>query len=155
MSFRDLALWRLRLKRGLPVRGYRRLCLLERHRGSQLVSCRMYELLRWPYHYSLHKGREWLISELARGRLGTKLGFGQMGRAPGSGLGGRLLVVELRGLYNNSNGVSVPESLIFFIAYHTAASHHVVRGPCGEARACSRGMSTLPTLLVLGRSYDC
>ncbi|RRT31568.1 hypothetical protein B296_00034446 [Ensete ventricosum] len=33
----------------------------------------------------------------------------------------------------HSNGISVPESLIFFIACHTAASHHVVRGPCGEA----------------------
>ncbi|RWW36538.1 hypothetical protein BHE74_00058430 [Ensete ventricosum] len=32
--------------------------------------------------------------------------------------------------------VSVPESLIFFIACHTVASHHVVRVPCGEARAC-------------------
>ncbi|RRT78079.1 hypothetical protein B296_00006195 [Ensete ventricosum] len=40
------------------------------------------------------------------------------------------------GLYNESNGVSIPESLIFFIAYHTAASQHVVRGPCGEVRAC-------------------
>ncbi|RZR76173.1 hypothetical protein BHM03_00000801 [Ensete ventricosum] len=39
-------------------------------------------------------------------------------------------------LYSESNGVSVPESLIFFIAYHTAASHHVVRGPCDEVRAC-------------------
>ncbi|RWW23458.1 hypothetical protein BHE74_00025689 [Ensete ventricosum] len=39
------------------------------------------------------------------------------------------------GLYSNSNGVSVPESLIFFIAYHTAAPHHVVRGPCGETRS--------------------
>ncbi|RRT37672.1 hypothetical protein B296_00058965, partial [Ensete ventricosum] len=63
-----------------------------------------------------------------------------MGRAPGYGLGGRLLVVELksrgrrrRGLYSHSNGISVSESLIFFIAYHTAASHYVVRGPCGEA----------------------
>ncbi|RWW87008.1 hypothetical protein BHE74_00004182, partial [Ensete ventricosum] len=40
------------------------------------------------------------------------------------------------GLYSDSNRVSVPESLIFFIAYHTAAPHHVVRGPCGEACAC-------------------
>ncbi|RWW67397.1 hypothetical protein BHE74_00025166, partial [Ensete ventricosum] len=31
-------------------------------------------------------------------------------------------------------GVSVPEALILFIAYHTAAHHHVVRGPCDEAR---------------------
>ncbi|RWW41038.1 hypothetical protein BHE74_00053530 [Ensete ventricosum] len=68
-----------------------------------------------------------------------------MGRAPGVGLGGRLLVVELRsggrvsaqrrrGLYSDSNGISVPESLIFFIDYHTTTSHHAVRGPCGEAR---------------------
>ncbi|RWW52249.1 hypothetical protein BHE74_00041338 [Ensete ventricosum] len=35
-----------------------------------------------------------------------------------------------------SNEVSIPESRIFFIAYHTAAPHHAVRGPCGEARAC-------------------
>ncbi|RRT34281.1 hypothetical protein B296_00052967 [Ensete ventricosum] len=35
----------------------------------------------------------------------------------------------------NSYGVSVPESLILFIAYHTVAPHHAVRGPCGEARA--------------------
>ncbi|RZS28718.1 hypothetical protein BHM03_00062358, partial [Ensete ventricosum] len=38
------------------------------------------------------------------------------------------------GLYSHSNGISVPESLIFFIAYHTAASHHVVHGLCGETR---------------------
>ncbi|RWW82569.1 hypothetical protein BHE74_00008959 [Ensete ventricosum] len=37
------------------------------------------------------------------------------------------------GLYSDSNEVSVFESLIFFIAYHTAASYHVVRGPCDEA----------------------
>ncbi|RWW39660.1 hypothetical protein BHE74_00054995, partial [Ensete ventricosum] len=36
VSFRDLALWRLRLKRGLPVRGYRRLRLRKCRRGSQL-----------------------------------------------------------------------------------------------------------------------
>ncbi|RZS27064.1 hypothetical protein BHM03_00060494 [Ensete ventricosum] len=41
-----------------------------------------------------------------------------------------------RSLYSESNRVSVPESLIFFITYHTAAPHHVVRGPCDEARAC-------------------
>ncbi|RZR90927.1 hypothetical protein BHM03_00018925, partial [Ensete ventricosum] len=35
------------------------------------------------------------------------------------------------------NGVSVPEALIFFIAYHTAAPHHAVRGPCGEACPCN------------------
>ncbi|RWV91759.1 hypothetical protein GW17_00045924, partial [Ensete ventricosum] len=72
-----------------------------------------------------------------RSRVG-QLEFGRMGRAPGPSLGGRLLVVELRcmGLYSDSNGVFVPESLIFFIAYHTVASHHAVRGPCGEARAC-------------------
>ncbi|RRT61123.1 hypothetical protein B296_00040010 [Ensete ventricosum] len=51
-------------------------------------------------------------------------------------------------------GVSVPQSLIFFIAYHTATPHHAIRGPCGKARAYSRGMSTLLTLPVLGRSYD-
>ncbi|RWV81296.1 hypothetical protein GW17_00057297, partial [Ensete ventricosum] len=69
------------------------------------------------------------------------LEFGQMGRAPGDVLGGRLLVVELRlgghrrrGLYSHNNGISIPESLIFFIAYHTAASHHAVHGPCGKAR---------------------
>ncbi|RRT60329.1 hypothetical protein B296_00030907 [Ensete ventricosum] len=39
------------------------------------------------------------------------------------------------GLYSDSNGVSIPESLIFFITYHTAAPHHVVRGPCDEAHA--------------------
>ncbi|RRT61841.1 hypothetical protein B296_00026264 [Ensete ventricosum] len=41
-----------------------------------------------------------------------------------------------RGIYSDSNGISVPESLIFFIAYHTTASHHAVCGPCGEARTC-------------------
>ncbi|RZR81845.1 hypothetical protein BHM03_00008149 [Ensete ventricosum] len=50
-----------------------------------------------------------------------------------------LVFTSLIDLYSNSNGVSVPESLIFIIAYHTATSHHVVRGPCGEARAYSRG----------------
>ncbi|RZR91125.1 hypothetical protein BHM03_00019184 [Ensete ventricosum] len=40
-------------------------------------------------------------------------------------------------LYSNSNGVSVPESFIFFIAYHTAAPHHIIRGPCDETHACS------------------
>ncbi|RRT82692.1 hypothetical protein B296_00009740 [Ensete ventricosum] len=40
------------------------------------------------------------------------------------------------GLYSENNEVSVPESCIFFIAYHTVAPHHVVPGPCGEARAC-------------------
>ncbi|RWW71060.1 hypothetical protein BHE74_00021230 [Ensete ventricosum] len=78
-----------------------------------------------------------------------------MGRAPGPGLrgwmlewwsSGRVDVSQLesfvdsskkvRGLYSDSNEISVPESLIFFIAYHTAASHHVVRGPCSEARVC-------------------
>ncbi|RWV93636.1 hypothetical protein GW17_00043898, partial [Ensete ventricosum] len=44
---------------------------------------------------------------------------------------------EYRGLYSNSHGVPVPESLIFFTVYHTAAPDHAVRGPCGEARACS------------------
>ncbi|RRT36392.1 hypothetical protein B296_00033010 [Ensete ventricosum] len=39
-------------------------------------------------------------------------------------------------LYSESNGVSVPESLIFFIAYHTAAPHYAIRGPCSEAHAC-------------------
>ncbi|RWW42067.1 hypothetical protein BHE74_00052410, partial [Ensete ventricosum] len=53
VSFRDLALWRLRLKWGLPVRGYKRLRLLERRRGSRLVSCRMYEL-GWVWDYGLH-----------------------------------------------------------------------------------------------------
>ncbi|RZS18262.1 hypothetical protein BHM03_00050501 [Ensete ventricosum] len=69
------------------------------------------------------------------------LEFSRMGRAPGPGLGDRLLVVELsaggrrrRGLYSDSNEISVPKSLIFFIAYHTAVSHHAVRGPCGETR---------------------
>ncbi|RWW51390.1 hypothetical protein BHE74_00042269 [Ensete ventricosum] len=42
-------------------------------------------------------------------------------------------------LYSNSNGVSVPESLIFFIAYHTAAPHHTICGPCGEARVSHIG----------------
>ncbi|RWW17936.1 hypothetical protein GW17_00018117 [Ensete ventricosum] len=51
-------------------------------------------------------------------------------------------------------GVSVPQSLIFFIAYHTAAPHHAISDPCGEARTYSWGMSTLLTLPVLGRSYD-
>ncbi|RWW63266.1 hypothetical protein BHE74_00029566 [Ensete ventricosum] len=51
-------------------------------------------------------------------------------------------------------GVSVPQSLIFFIAYHTAASHHAVRGLCCEAHTYSWGMSTLLTLPMLGRSYD-
>ncbi|KAJ8470139.1 hypothetical protein OPV22_024482 [Ensete ventricosum] len=94
-----------------------------------------------------------------------------MGRAPGSGLGGRLLewwssgrgeMFQLgsaadsckkrrRGFYSNSNGVSVPEALIFFIAYHTVAPHHAIRGPCGEACACSWGMSTLPPLPLLDR----
>ncbi|RRT77517.1 hypothetical protein B296_00001414 [Ensete ventricosum] len=55
VSFRDLALWRLRLKRGLPVRGYRRLRLRKYRQGSRLVSCRMYELGSiWDYglHYT-------------------------------------------------------------------------------------------------------
>ncbi|RWW41154.1 hypothetical protein BHE74_00053375 [Ensete ventricosum] len=96
-----------------------------------------------------------------------------MGRAPGSGLGGRLLewwssgrvemfqlgsatdsYKKVRGLYSNSNGVSVLEALILFIAYHTVAPRHAVRGPYGETCACSWGMSTLPTLLVLGQPYD-
>ncbi|RWW82735.1 hypothetical protein BHE74_00008789 [Ensete ventricosum] len=86
----------------------------------------------------------------------VELELGRMGRTSGSGAGGRLLewwssgraevsqlglatisCKKVRGLYSESNEVSVPESLIFFIAYHTAAPHHVVRGPCGEARACS------------------
>ncbi|RWW49353.1 hypothetical protein BHE74_00044497, partial [Ensete ventricosum] len=92
VSFRDLALWRLRLKLGLPVE------------------------------------------------------LGRMGRTPGSGLGGRLLEwwssgrVEMFQLGSTadsckkvSNGVSVHEALIFFIAYHTATPHHAVRGPCDEA----------------------
>ncbi|RWW40882.1 hypothetical protein BHE74_00053672 [Ensete ventricosum] len=81
------------------------------------------------------------VCKLACGRLSSELEFGRMGRAPGAGLGGRLLVVELRlgghrrrGLYSDSNGISVPESLIFFIAYNTAASHRAVRGPCDETR---------------------
>ncbi|RWW03023.1 hypothetical protein GW17_00033867 [Ensete ventricosum] len=41
MSFRDLALWRLRLKWGLPVQGYKRLRLRKCHRGSRFVSYRM------------------------------------------------------------------------------------------------------------------
>ncbi|RWV81870.1 hypothetical protein GW17_00056673 [Ensete ventricosum] len=41
------------------------------------------------------------------------------------------------GLYSNSDGVPVPKSLIFFTAYHTAASHHIVRGHCSETRACN------------------
>ncbi|RRT35029.1 hypothetical protein B296_00037363 [Ensete ventricosum] len=32
----------------------------------------------------------------------------------------------------DSNEISVPESLIFFIAYHTTVSHHAVRDPCGR-----------------------
>ncbi|RWV98218.1 hypothetical protein GW17_00038948, partial [Ensete ventricosum] len=44
VSFCDLALWRLRLKWGLSVRGYRQLRLRECRWGSRLVSCRMYEL---------------------------------------------------------------------------------------------------------------
>ncbi|RWW52702.1 hypothetical protein BHE74_00040864, partial [Ensete ventricosum] len=41
-----------------------------------------------------------------------------------------LLRRAYRGLYSNSNGVSIPKALIFFIDYHTAAPHHAVRGPC-------------------------
>ncbi|RWW59163.1 hypothetical protein BHE74_00033921 [Ensete ventricosum] len=37
-------------------------------------------------------------------------------------------------LYSDSNEISVPESLIFFIVYHTATSHHIVRGSCDETR---------------------
>ncbi|RRT33399.1 hypothetical protein B296_00034335 [Ensete ventricosum] len=48
-----------------------------------------------------------------------------------------LLRRAYKGFYSNSNGVSVPEALIFFIAYHTAAPHHAVRGLYGEACACS------------------
>ncbi|RWW14639.1 hypothetical protein GW17_00021570 [Ensete ventricosum] len=40
------------------------------------------------------------------------------------------------GPYSDSNGVSVPESFIFFIAYRAAVPHHAVRSPYGEARAC-------------------
>ncbi|RWW52938.1 hypothetical protein BHE74_00040615, partial [Ensete ventricosum] len=36
VSFRDLALWRLRLKLGLPVQGHRRLCFRKCRRGSRL-----------------------------------------------------------------------------------------------------------------------
>ncbi|RWW60457.1 hypothetical protein BHE74_00032539 [Ensete ventricosum] len=69
------------------------------------------------------------------------------GKSPQARLG-RLAagMVELR--------VSVSEALMFFIAYHTDAPHHIVRGPYGEACACSWGMSTLPTLPMLGRLYD-
>ncbi|RWW00420.1 hypothetical protein GW17_00036618 [Ensete ventricosum] len=99
------------------------------------------------------------VCKLACGRLSSELEFGRMGRAPGAGLGGRLLVVELRlgghvsawvghrflqeGQVESgpdvtpptvNNGISVPESLIFFIAYNTAASHRAVRGPCDETR---------------------
>ncbi|RZR88186.1 hypothetical protein BHM03_00015712 [Ensete ventricosum] len=52
-------------------------------------------------------------------------------------------------LYSNSNGVSVPESLIFFIAYHTAAPHHTIRDPCGEARV-GRTIAD-PSMPVSGR----
>ncbi|RRT31553.1 hypothetical protein B296_00055487, partial [Ensete ventricosum] len=48
------------------------------------------------------------------------------------------------GFYSNSNGISVPEALILFIAYHMAAPHHAVRGPYDEACTCSWGMSTFP-----------
>ncbi|RRT48306.1 hypothetical protein B296_00025381 [Ensete ventricosum] len=52
------------------------------------------------------------------------------------------------GLYSESNGVSVPESLVFFIAYHITAPHHVVRGPCGEARASRVNSGINPGNLV-------
>ncbi|RZS27759.1 hypothetical protein BHM03_00061281, partial [Ensete ventricosum] len=44
VSFRDLALWRLRLKLDLPVRGHRRLRLRKCRQGSRLLSWRLYEL---------------------------------------------------------------------------------------------------------------
>ncbi|RWW65858.1 hypothetical protein BHE74_00026805, partial [Ensete ventricosum] len=71
------------------------------------------------------------------------------------------------GFYSNSYGISVTEALILFIAYHTAAPHHTVRGPCGEARAvlptvagcrpcppypCQVGRMTFgPSMLMPGR----
>ncbi|RWW21220.1 hypothetical protein GW17_00014633 [Ensete ventricosum] len=110
-----------------------------------------------------------------------------MGITLGSGLGGRLLewwgsgrkekvsklgsaaepCKKVRGFYSNSYGISVTEALILFIAYHTAAPHHTVRGPCGEARAvlptvagcrpcppypCQVGrMTSGPSMLMPGR----
>ncbi|RRT77343.1 hypothetical protein B296_00005626 [Ensete ventricosum] len=109
VSFHDLALWRLRLKLGLP-------CL-------DLAS---------EAKKSLDHDDKRSMLELG---LGERLQLGSVADS----------CKKVR--------ISVPEALIFFIAYHTAASHHVVRGPCGKACACSWGMSTLPTLLVLGRSY--
>ncbi|RWW75745.1 hypothetical protein BHE74_00016192 [Ensete ventricosum] len=53
-----------------------------------------------------------------------------------------------KGLYSESNKVSVPKSLIFFIAYHIAAPHHVVCGPCGEVRACRVNSGTNPADLA-------
>ncbi|RWW36633.1 hypothetical protein BHE74_00058330, partial [Ensete ventricosum] len=67
----------------------------------------------------------------------------------------------------NHYGAFVPEALILPIAYHAAALHHAVRGPCGEARVvllatgacrpcppylCQVGRTTTdPSVLVSGR----
>ncbi|RWV94116.1 hypothetical protein GW17_00043382 [Ensete ventricosum] len=93
------------------------------------------------------------VRYLARSRLGTEVELGKMGGALGSGSGGWLLA----DFYSNDFGAFVPEALILLIACCTAAPHHVVRGPCGEARAvlpATGGMSTLPTLPLSGRPYD-
>ncbi|RZR89643.1 hypothetical protein BHM03_00017408 [Ensete ventricosum] len=88
----------------------------------------------------------------ARDRLGAELEFGWMGGTSGSGPGSQLLewwssgqakVFQLKLAADSCkkvgplrcNEVSVPESLIFFIAYRTVAPHHAVRDPYGEARA--------------------
>ncbi|RWV87877.1 hypothetical protein GW17_00050086, partial [Ensete ventricosum] len=91
------------------------------------------------------------------------LELGRMGRTYGSGAGGQLVewcssgqakvpqlglaigsCKKVRGLYSESNEVFVPESIIFFIAYHTIAPHHTVRGLCvvvvAPKRSRSRGI---------------
>ncbi|RZS20534.1 hypothetical protein BHM03_00053061 [Ensete ventricosum] len=69
---------------------------------------------------------------LAHGHLGTELEFGRMGRASGPGLGGRLLVVELRGVgafiatvtgYSYLNPLS---SLLLTISLHLTMSSVVL-----------------------------
>ncbi|RWV79697.1 hypothetical protein GW17_00059125, partial [Ensete ventricosum] len=61
------------------------------------------------------------------------------------------------GFYSNDYGVFVPEALILLIAYRTAALHHAIRGPCGEARVvlpATGGCRPCPTLPLSSRSYD-
>ncbi|RWW74240.1 hypothetical protein BHE74_00017823 [Ensete ventricosum] len=58
------------------------------------------------------------------------------GRGKGFSSGQSLITArrssQVRGFYSNSYGASVSKALILFIAYHTTAPHHIVRGSCDE-----------------------